>query len=191
MVSEMDRFIDTWLFDVQRRLECALEEAADHFRDCGEAAEVYEAEKVAAPCKPSPPRSEEETDDLFDGDEATQAEVAEKAAEKIAIISALVSPPPSAEERHVMAVAVLREESLTAAEKITQVDAILHPKRKRGRPRTETVQQAIRAKSMHLAGLEWRVIAFELLDCKHFDAKPAEKKAAMIAVLPSLKLFAA
>jgi hypothetical protein len=86
-----------------------------------------------------------------------------------------------------MAAAVMRDDSLTTAEKIAQVDAILHPKRKRGRPRTETVQIAIRALSMHRKGqglrevkkkghkrrlvptekMDWRTIAMKLIGCKH------------------------
>jgi hypothetical protein len=104
--------------------------------------------------------------DLLDGDEAEQ----KKAAEKVVAILGELSPPRSAEARQQLAEAVMRDESITAAEKIARVDAILNPKQKRGRPRTETVQQAIRALSMHRAGHgDWRTIALKVRGCNHFE----------------------
>jgi hypothetical protein len=89
-----------------------------------------------------------------------------------------------------MAEAIKRNKSLTATEKIEQVDAILHPKRKRGRPKTETIQNAIHALSLYRKGkstigvigkgkplteqrfgatgrMNWREIALKVIGCKH------------------------
>lgn len=127
-------------------------------------------------------------DDLLNGDEAEQ----QKASERIAVICGLLSPPLSAEERNEKAEAVKGNSALTTAEKIAYIDAILHPKRKRGRPQTETVQNAIDALSLYRKGkatlgvikkkpgrkeskrrlgavdrMDWREIAKKVIGCKH------------------------
>ncbi len=108
-------------------------------------------------------------DDLASDDKSTR-ELAENEASEILDWLYLPPPPLSDEERGRLFMEVNQDASLSSDQKATALRRLLHPTgRKRGRPRTETAQHAIRALSMHLAGLDWRVIALEVRGCNHFD----------------------
>jgi hypothetical protein len=102
-------------------------------------------------------------DQLRDGDEASQAAAADKAFE----ILSHVRLPLTDEEQNRLAESVIADETLPIEKRREVVGLLLNGKRRKGRPRTEVVQDAISALSMHLAGEEWREIALKLRGCKH------------------------
>ena len=107
-------------------------------------------------------------DDLRSDDEETRNQATEEADE---ILNWLYLPPKAlSEEDQLQRVeAALKDEQVSAKDRLAAVRrAGRSTGRTRGRPRTETAQQAIRALSLHYATtLSWREIALDVRGCKH------------------------
>jgi hypothetical protein len=83
-------------------------------------------------------------------------------------------PPLSEQERLERVSAITGNEALSVEEKVAAIRrAARSTGRRRGRPRTDTAQHAIRALTLHLAtSLSWREIALEIIGCKHPRPNP-------------------
>jgi hypothetical protein len=112
-------------------------------------------------------------DDLASDDDGIREKASEQA---IQILDWLHPPlpPPSNAERLQGVQAVIADETLSATEKLAAVQrAGRSTGRRRGRPRTETAQLAIRALSLHYATpMSWREIALAVKGCKHKRPNP-------------------
>lgn len=115
-------------------------------------------------------------DDLMSDDEST-SETAANEASAILDWLCLSTPSLSDEERMRRAGDVIKNTFLSKSEQLAALQRITHSTgRRRGRPRTETCQYAIRALTLHLAtARSWREIALEITGCKHRRPNPEER----------------
>ncbi len=106
--------------------------------------------------------------DLVSDDEAIQAKAADEVESILDWLYPPVAPLPAV-TRAERAQAALSDVNLTPEEKLTAVRrAIRSTGRRRGRPRDETSQHAIRALTLHYAtSMSWREIALKLRGCAH------------------------
>jgi hypothetical protein len=118
-------------------------------------------------------RLENIKEDLRSDDEDISKAAAEEAGE---ILNWLYPPlPPLAPDAKLQAAKqALNDERLGIEQKLAAARrAIRSTGRPRGRPRSETSQQAIQALSLRSAtGMSWREIALRLKGCKHKRPKP-------------------
>ena len=112
-------------------------------------------------------------DDLRSEDERT-AEQAGNEAHKILNWLYRPSPPLSQEEQLSRVAAVVANDKLSAEQRLAAVlRASRSTRDRKGRPRDETSQLAIRALSLHNATrLSWREIALAVRGCKHQRPNP-------------------
>lgn len=113
-------------------------------------------------------------DDLTSENENT-AELAERTAEEI--LDWLAPSPKralSAEEKLRRIQEIVLDEKMPVQAQLSAVAAVNRSTgRRRGRPRSETAQQAIRAFSLHLATpMSWREIALHVKGCNHGRPNP-------------------
>jgi hypothetical protein len=83
-------------------------------------------------------------------------------------------PSVSKQQRHEWILQAARDEALSPAEQVEAIRrATSSTGRRRGRPRTDTSQQAILALSLHYATkLSWREIALTVKGCTHLKGRP-------------------
>ena len=116
-------------------------------------------------------------DDLESDDGKTQ-QAASKEAERILDWLDPPLPPRSSSARLERAKEVSQSNELSIEEKVAAVGRALRSTgRRRGRPRDETSQLAIRALGLHLAGMSWREIAMRLKGCAHTQPMPPMQRA--------------
>jgi hypothetical protein len=112
-------------------------------------------------------------DDLRSDDEATTERAADEVS-KILDWLYLPSPPLSKEEQINRAAAAIANGTLSDEQRLAAVvQAGRSTHYRRGRPRNETSQLAIRALTLHYTtGLSWREIALAVRGCKHKRPSP-------------------
>jgi hypothetical protein len=118
-------------------------------------------------------RLESLRDDLASEDEGIR-KVASADADEILNLLHPPLPPLSTEAKLKQVAAVLSDETLSQEERLAAAQrAARSTGRRKGRPRTETTQHAIRALTLHLATtLSWREIALEVVGCNHKRPNP-------------------
>ena len=112
-------------------------------------------------------------DDLASDDEQVRKRARDEAGEILDWLHPPL-PPLSTQERLERVTTASGNEALSDEEKLAAVErAARSTGRRKGRPRTETAQHAIRALSLHLATtLSWREIALDVKGCKHKRPNP-------------------
>lgn len=112
-------------------------------------------------------------EDLYSDDEETRDRASEQVTQ---ILDWLYPPLPKAAPTDTMQsiARVMADETLSPKERVAAVRrAARSTGRRRGRPRTNTSQQAITALSMHYAtNMSWRKIALTIRGCKHKRPNP-------------------
>lgn len=118
-------------------------------------------------------------DDLRSEDQQVQKRAESEADEILNWLLHAPAPLTDAEQLHRVEQIIADERLSTSGRRTAAMRALRSTGRRRGRPRDETSQQAIRALTLHLAtGKSWREIALEVRGCSHKRPHPTERSCA-------------